>query len=288
MQLDRRWIFLAVALTVGVFLYLPVPCPMPIDPEVKKYFEAIQSLPPGSVVAVSTEYGPSTEAELWHMHENTLYHLFMRGIRVISITTWETGADMAAKYIKRASEALRRDWGKELRAGVNYAELAYTTGREIVMVTAASSLTEAFPKTVDGRTSSEVPALKGVGGLARDPITGRRSVAFLIDFASGNPGTREWIRMVAKRYDVRILAGVTSVMAPDLYPFIRSGQVHGLLAGLPGSYQYELLLRRSGIRKSRTTIDSDMTVQSVVHFLIIALVIVGNISYLLSKRGRRR
>ena len=288
MQVDRRLIFIAVALTVGIFLYFPLPCPMPIDPEVRKYFEAIESLPKGSVVVVSTEYSPSTEAEQWCMHENTLYHLFVRGIRVISISTWETGNDIAAKYIRRACELVRLDWGKEVRPDIDYAELAYTTGREIVMVAAANSITEAFPRTCDGRPSASLPALKGVKGLAPDPVTGKRSVAFLIDFASGNPGTREWIRMVGKRYNVPILAGVTSVMAPDLYPFIRSGQVKGLLAGLPGSYQYELLLRRHGIRKSRSTIDSDMTIQSAVHFLIIGLVLIGNLGYLLTRKRRRR
>ena len=51
---------------------------MPVEPEVKKYFDAIEALESGDVVAVAVEYSPGTDAEQWCMHENTLYHLFVR------------------------------------------------------------------------------------------------------------------------------------------------------------------------------------------------------------------
>ena len=284
MDFDRRYIFLLVAAVLVFFLYVPFSLEMPADPDVKSYFEAIESLKPGDIVVVATEYSPATEAEQWNMHENTLFHLFARDVKVINISTWETGPDIMRKYVEKGKRLVKEQLGKTKERDVDYTELAYTTGREIVMVTAASSIAEAFPKTREGRTTSEIPIMKGVAGLAPDPVTGERKIKFLIDFASGNPGTREWIRMVAKRYDVPILAGVTSVMAPDLYPFIRSGQVKGLLAGLPGGQQYEQLLRKAGIRKEPSEIDKDMAIQSAIHFLIIALVVLGNISFFLTRR----
>ena len=35
-------------------------------------------------------------------------------------------------------------------------------------------------------------------------------------------------------------------MAPDLYPFLDSGQLKGLLGGLAGAAEYETLIDRSG------------------------------------------
>lgn len=286
MEFDRRYIFLLVAAVLAFFLYVPFPLPMPPDREVRMYFDAIEALGPGDVVAVATEYSPSTEAEQAVMHDDTLYHLFARGVGVISITTWEAGPDMAARHMRAARDLYEKDWDTVLEEDVDYTELAYTSGKEIVMVTAALSLAEAFPRTTRGRPTAELPIMEGVAGLAADPATGERKVRYLIDFASGTPGTREWLRMVGARYDVPILAGVTSVMSPDLYPFIKSGQIRGLLAGLPGAHQYEMLLREAGIKKTPSRIEADMAIQSAIHFLIIGLVALGNIGYWLEKRRR--
>ena len=76
--------------------------------------------------------------------------------------------------------------------------------------------------------------------------------------------------------------GTTAVGAPKYYAFVASGQFVGLLGGMKGAAEYELLADHPD-RAVR-----GMDVQSIVHFLIIALVIMGNIGHFIERRKRRR
>ena len=71
-------------------------------------------------------------------------------------------------------------------------------------------------------------------------------------------------------------------MSPDLYSFYQSGQLKGLLAGLVGAAEYEILLNRPG------KANAGMTIQSFVHLAVILLILAGNIAFFMQKqRGRK-
>ncbi|MGC9317013.1 MAG: hypothetical protein ACP5KN_03125 [Armatimonadota bacterium] len=74
-------------------------------------------------------------------------------------------------------------------------------------------------------------------------------------------------------------------MATDLYPYLQSHQLVGLINGLKGAAEYELLL---GLEGEDAPGMLGMSAQSIAHLLIIVLVIVGNIAYFASGRHRRR
>ena len=69
-------------------------------------------------------------------------------------------------------------------------------------------------------------------------------------------------------------------MGPDMYPFLQSKQLIGLLGGLKGAAEYEALV------KKKANAVSGMRPQSVVHVIIILFVIFGNIVYFTSGRSR--
>ena len=108
-----------------------------------------------------------------------------------------------------------------------------------------------------------------------------KDIALLCNISSGNPGAREWLQQVQKRYHVPMIAGVTAVMAPDLYSFYHSGQIRGFLGGLAGAADYESLLERPG------SAIAGMNVQSVAHLLIVVLIITGNVIYFWQRRERK-
>ena len=70
-------------------------------------------------------------------------------------------------------------------------------------------------------------------------------------------------------------------MAPKFYAYVSSGQFVGLLGGMRGAAEYEILI---GEEADAVT---GMQAQSLVHLLIIALVILGNVGFFLG-RGRIR
>ncbi|MFQ6003090.1 MAG: hypothetical protein ACE5KJ_05025, partial [Candidatus Zixiibacteriota bacterium] len=62
------------------------------------------------------------------------------------------------------------------------------------------------------------------------------------------------------------------------YPFLASGQIVGLLGGLKGAAEYEILIQKPGMGQR------GMDAQSVSHLVIILLVILGNTSYFLRRK----
>jgi hypothetical protein len=61
-------------------------------------------------------------------------------------------------------------------------------------------------------------------------------------------------------------------------PFVQAGQVKGLLQGLRGAAEYELLSGSAGIAAA------GMDAQSLGHLLIIGSILVGNVAYFMSKK----
>ena len=67
-------------------------------------------------------------------------------------------------------------------------------------------------------------------------------------------------------------------MAPDLYPFLQSKQLVGLLGGLAGAAEYETLIEAPG------SATAGMEPQSVSHLIIILFIVLGNGVYFTTRR----
>ena len=77
---------------------------------------------------------------------------------------------------------------------------------------------------------------------------------------------------------VPLIYGCTAVMAVEAYPYLRSGQVQGMLNGLTGAGQYESLLNKPGF-------GSRMSASlSWAHFLILALIVLGNVAMVAARK----
>jgi hypothetical protein len=87
-----------------------------------------------------------------------------------------------------------------------------------------------------------------------------------------------WISIVQAQYRIRVGCGVTSVMAPKLYAYVGSGQMTGLLGGMKGAAEYEQMVGKPALAVT------GMGIQSLVHLLIIALIILGNLGFIMDRR----
>jgi hypothetical protein len=64
----------------------------------------------------------------------------------------------------------------------------------------------------------------------------------LIVETSGSAAGGTWITYARSKFGANVAVGVTAVMAADMYPFIQSGQLIGMLTGLKGAAEYEKLV----------------------------------------------
>ena len=272
--LDRRWIFLSIGLLVVVFLKLPFRLAYSPNQQTRGFYQAVDKLESGSYFYLSVDYGPSSQAELLPMHEALVYHLLKKDVKIISSSVFETGPPMAEQVFKKVADRLKEEEGIHKQEGVDYINLGFKAGLDVALAKIGTSIPDTFPKDYRGNPTDEIPIMKGIENFDQ--------IELLCSLSSGVPGARQWLQQVQTRYNVRMLAGVTAVMAPDLYSFYQSRQLEGFLGGLVGAAEYEYLLKRPGLGMA------GMNVQSLAHFLIVGFVVLGNILYFLDRRKKKR
>ena len=77
-----------------------------------------------------------------------------------------------------------------------------------------------------------------------------------------------------------MISGNTAVISAFVYHYYNTGQISGFLAGIKGAAEYEKLLDRDGDGMIA------MGSQSCGHLLIVALIVLGNVGYVLTKKQK--
>jgi len=256
-----------MGLIVFGFLKLPLRQPLQPSPESRGFFEAVEQLPPGSILYVSADYGPSTQAEILPAHIGIVYQALKKDVRVIAGAVWVTGPPMIDRAFEEANRRLAAE-GIHKEYGVDFVNLGYKAGNDVAIANIGTSIIDSYPKDYLGHSVETLPLMQEVENFDQ--------IALMCNLSIGSPGVRQWLQQVQTRYNVRMVAAVTAVMAPDLYSFFQSKQLEGFLGGLVGAAEYETLLETPGPAMG------GMTVQSLAHFLILALIVLGNALHLRS------
>ena len=121
---------------------------------------------------------------------------------------------------------------------------------------------------------------------------------FVFDLSAGVPGNAEWVQFACDEYNIPLSSGCTSIMVTDAIPYVESGQIRGILAGMPGAAEYEQMVfeylntnRNNEYLNGKVSIvpgkaTSRMSAQSIAHLLMVVFIIFGNISYYLTRRNK--
>lgn len=266
LQIDRRIIFLFVFLGVAVPLLVEFHFPIRASREVDAAYAEVERVAGLSdpVVLVSFSYGAGTEPEMQPMARAVLRHLFQRGIKVVAICLWPDAPGLAQPIL----EEVAAQYGKTY--GVDYAYLGYKPGVWAVIMNMGQDVHGAFPNDARGAVAADLPVMRGVRTL--------RDFDLVFDLAAGDSIEFWWIPYGQEKYHFPFAGGCTAVMAPDLFPFLQSGQLRGLLGGLAGAAEYESLI---GQPSSATT---GMRAQSVTHLIIVLFILLGNAAYFVKRR----
>jgi hypothetical protein len=277
-RLDRRIIFFLIGLSVVVPLLIGLVLPVFTSPIVQNMFDRIESLPPGSRVLLSCDYGPSTAPENQPMAESITRHALARDCRLYIVSLWATGAGQIELL---QDQVLRTEFeGKE--EGVDWVNLGYKAGNQGLINAILLDLKAMYSTDVRGTSTGSIPMMEGVANLT--------DMDLIVGIGSGFPGVKEWIQFAGDRGDIPITGGVTAVEAPLLYPYYPK-QLLGLMGGLQGAAEYETALIKAYPRFRQTAVNAVrlMGPQAVAHTLIALLVILGNVMFFMERRreGKR-
>jgi hypothetical protein len=274
-RLDRRWIYLVIALSVALPLVWPFSMPVKVSPHVQRVYDALDELPRGSTVLCSFEYGPSTMPEVHPMADAVLEMMIQREHKLIVMGLWAEGVFMARDMLDRVAEERHH-----LEYGVDYINLGYKAGNEVVIKSIAESFTRTYPVDTRGQATASYPIMQGIENLA--------NIDFIFSFSAGYPGTVEWVQYAADPYHKPMSTGCTAVQVTEVVPYVHSGQCRGILGGLSGAAEFEHLLRDKGILPALGAANTGMSAQSIAHMVIVLFIIIGNVAYLVERRRQRK
>jgi len=268
-KLDRRIIFIFIAAAVALPLLFPLDIDFSVTPPVRGFYDTIQSVPEGSKILLSCDYDPGSLPELWPMHVSAVRQLCQKNIKIVCTQLWPAGSPLAEAAFE---EVALGEFNKEY--GVDFVNLGFKEGREVVMVSMGTSIPKTFPTDYHGNRVEDLPIMEGMENY--------EDLDLIVNISGGLPGTKEWILQVVSRFHIPLVSGCTAVVAPEFYPYLQSGQLQGLLGGMKGAAEYEKLVGITGL--GRRGMDS----QSVSHIIVFLFILIGNIAYFTTRKGKKK
>ncbi|MBP6874533.1 MAG: hypothetical protein KBD56_00525 [Candidatus Eisenbacteria bacterium] len=274
--IDRRLIFLLVFLGALIPILHPLGLGVQISPPVRAVFQSIDRLAPGDAIVLSFDYGPSDGPELDPMANAILRHCVKKGVRVIGISLYSLGGvDMArARFRQLVSDM-------HARPGIDFVNLGYKDGAQAAMRAMGLEFPSVFPRDVNNTPYEEIPAARGIRNFADCKLAVTLCTSII---------GQHWVNLVNAQFRIPLALGATAVSAPKYYAYVEAGQAIGVIGGMKGASEYEELLAKAdpdlgGLTRTATV---GMDVQSIVHLIVIALIVLGNVAFLASRRGRMR
>jgi len=250
-------------------LFFPIGLPIRPTDSTQTAYDAMDNLDPGSKLLVSCEYGPSTKPEVHPMVYAVLRHLFKNGHKVYITCLWPDGQFMAEEAIEEIAEQ-----EFNLTYGKDYVLLGFRPGNEAVVKGIVSNIRKLYSTDARGTLTDKIPMMEGINQLA--------DFDFIFTASAGYPGTVEWVQYGADPTGVPMSTGVTSIQVNEVMPYVQSGQVKGILAGMPGAAEYEKLVGVPGIGTS------GMDAQSIAHLVIVLFIIFGNVAFFIERQRQKK
>lgn len=264
-NIDRRIIFLVIGLAVAVPLILRLSMPIRISREVRSAYETIENLPEGSVVLASMDYDATSAPEVTPMFRSFLRQCFRNKLKIVYTGHLAIGMPLAQFDLDAVTEECGAVYG------VDYINLGYRPGYTAVMIGIGREIRDFFAVDYKGVPVDSFPIMKDIHNYS--------DIALIVDFAHGQTA-EYWVQYVVSRFGVKMFACVTGVMAPTLYTYLQAGQITGIIGGLQGAAEYEVLVGQPEAAAF------GMPAQSIAHLFILAFIVFGNVGYFLTRRKK--
>lgn len=271
--IDRRWVYLTLFVAVIVSLLLHFTIPVPISKEARNIYNYVEGLGAGDAIHLALDYDPSVSAELDPMTLSILKQCFAKDIKVIITALHQFGPALAAERIDTAVARHEALTGEKKINGADFVYLGYKPYPVLIILGMGQNYRIPFPRDYYGVPLDSLPMMSDIRNYS--------DVKAVINI-SGTSATDWWISYGNGRYGVPLAIGVTGVMATEYYPYLQTDQIFGLLGGLKGAAEYEMLVETPGPAVE------GMKVQIVAHAIIILFIVIGNVGFFAMRRSEKR
>jgi hypothetical protein len=260
--LSRQLIFVLIALSVAIPLVIKLGLPNEVTSEVMQVYDEINQLDSGSVVLISFDHEASSLPEVKPMAQAILHHCFEGKLKVIGLALLAEGTAIGEQILRQTADEYGAVYGSD------YVFLGFRPQYQAAILGMGEDIRRVFPEDYQSTPLLRIPLMR--------KIRNYEDVALLISVADGDMPVW-WVDYAVSRYHKKLACASTAVMATSFYPFLSAGQMVGLIGGLKGAAEYEMLIDKPGMGQR------GMDAQSVCHLVIILLVIAGNVGYFMRR-----
>jgi len=279
LKIDRRVIFLLVGLSVLIPLIFPFSIKTNVMPPTRKLFDTIEEINPDAQgILIAADYDPQTMPELQPMFIALLRHSFARGMPVLVMSSYIQGPGLAKQGLDQVTEEFNckaTTNADSIIYGRDYVFLGFPPLWLAAVLRMGSDISQAFPADYFKNRTASLEMMK--------KIKNYNDIGIVVSIA-GSALPQSWVTYANTRFGVKIGSGATAVTAPDFYPFLNTGQMSGMIAGLKGASEYEYLVNTKYNLSGPTPATRGMSSQSIAHLAILILVVIGNIGYFATRR----
>ncbi len=266
-NIDRRFLYSLLILIVVLTLVFPANLPIAVTPQVKGLYHAVEAIPAGKIAILSIVWDAGTVAENAPQTEAIMRHLFKKNVPFAIVAFAQQGAKLSTDL----AEKVAKDYGKTY--GKDWCSWGYRANLYTFIIGLGQNLPKVVEKDFRGTPVEKIPMMQKVKSI--------KDVGLVVDITPS--ATLEyWIAFIQGVYGTPLGYAPTAVMVPEGYNPLDAGQIKGMLPGLIGAGQYEVLINHKGLGTKAAG------AQSATHILIILLIILGNLGYLLSRKKAAR
>ncbi|MFA0765139.1 MAG: hypothetical protein BDTLLHRC_000092 [Candidatus Fervidibacter sp.] len=263
-DIDRRYIYLAVAAALTLPIVLQLRMPQIPTPPTQAAFKAVENVPDEKVVLIAADFDTGTVGENGPQLRAVLEHLMRRKKKFVILSLIAPqGVTIAELYARTIGEKYGYKYGRD------YVNLGYLPGGAPTLERMGRSVWETFPTDTKRIPLSELPMMRQVRS-AQD--------ISLVAIFTGSGVLPYYVQTFWAQFKVPLIEGCTGIIVPELFPYMEAKQLVGILPGLKGAAEYEALLQQNGLGMR------GMVAQSVAHALVIILILLGNLGMWLSRR----
>lgn len=281
--LDRRIIYLILALVVMLPLIIPSVQKVRVMTPVNKLFDAVESIPDDQILMIDFDYDPQTLPEIEPMGIAVLRHAFQQRIKVAVLSLYVQPLGLAKKALDQVTEefnskALSR--ADSVIYGRDYVFLGWQPPPIVPLLGMGISITNVYRRDYYGYRTDSLPMMAKVKNF--------NDVGILVSL-SGATAPLWWVAYSQTRFGVTVGAGITAVSASEFYQYYQTGQFSGLMIGMKGAAEYEELVETKLQVKGRRKASEALGSLTAAHLTMIAFIVIGNVGYFIRRRrgGRK-
>lgn len=267
--LDNRIIYAILIIALLIPYVSPLGLPIPVGSEIMEYWDFIQNVEEGSIVAVELASDPSTIPQLRSAHQITLLELFKKNAKIVFFQMRDDSPPLHEEMMDWVLAKLPSN--DQPVYGEDWVNFGYLIDAESTVAALAGGIKNLVATDAYGNDLDSLPML--------DDITDGGD----FDFVVWNDGSRGiftyMLRQWQEVHGTPLVVLAVAINKPAVMPYLQSGQVVVASFGIEGSAQIEFISGNIGNAIKSTEPGS------LAGLAISLLLIIGNIAYLMQRFG---